>query len=246
MIFVRPLSSRDSKPVHGHQEGASHIDAERPLYLNLGSGPDAIPGWVNVDKSLTGLLDRIPPPVKWLSTKAGVLSQAQAEVVWDPSIQRINLTRRFPWPKGSVEAIYTSHFLEHLRPRVARSLLAQCFVALRPGGIIRVCLPDLEEGARKYLAEKEQGHELAADSFLGFLYLAPEPPGNAFRRLIVKLLHRPHGWMYDAESCAVRLRETGFLDITRCAAGQGMCPDVEVLDRRPESFFIEARTPADP
>lgn len=217
--------------------------ARQPVRLNLGSGPVAVAGWVNADKSLVALLDGVPL-IKRTLADAGILSPAQAAVTWDRSIVRVDLTRRFPWPDGSVEAIYSSHFLEHMPPEVAQRLLERCHRALAPGALIRICLPNLEAGAREYLKARDEGEEGAADRFLDFLYLSPQPHGNALRRTAVRLLHRPHGWMYDVDSCALRLREAGFVDITQRAMGEGECPDVKLLDQRAESFFLEACKPA--
>jgi hypothetical protein len=50
--------------------------------------------------------------------------------------------------------------------------------------------------------------------------------------------------MYDFDSLAARLRKAGFVDVTRREYRQGSCPDVELLDSRPEdSFYLEAIRP---
>jgi hypothetical protein len=50
--------------------------------------------------------------------------------------------------------------------------------------------------------------------------------------------------MYDFDSLAKRVRDAGFVQVTRREYKQGSCPDVELLDSRPEdSFFLEAIRP---
>ena len=47
--------------------------------------------------------------------------------------------------------LYSSHFLEHLRDPEARSFLRECMRVLKPGGILRLVVPNLEDIARDYL-----------------------------------------------------------------------------------------------
>jgi predicted SAM-dependent methyltransferase len=72
------------------------------MRLNLGCGHNAAPGWVNVDYSLGSRLRWIPFSGKFFRQK------------WDRSILVVDLRRALPWPDNSVDAIYCSHFLEHL------------------------------------------------------------------------------------------------------------------------------------
>jgi hypothetical protein len=54
--------------------------------------------------------------------------------------------------------------LEHLTRNQARALLAECFRVLRPGGIVRLAVPDLERIAREYLdvlARADKGEQEA-------------------------------------------------------------------------------------
>jgi hypothetical protein len=50
--------------------------------------------------------------------------------------------------------------------------------------------------------------------------------------------------MVDNErSLGERLAAAGFTDVRRCCYQQGRCPDVERIDSRPESLFMEAQAP---
>lgn len=73
----------------------------------------------------------------------------------DRSIRSIDLSRSLPFTSNSVDAIYHAHVLEHLDREAGVRLLTECFRALRPGGIIRVVVPDLEDLARRYLSALE-------------------------------------------------------------------------------------------
>ncbi|MDR2855885.1 MAG: methyltransferase domain-containing protein [Methanomicrobiales archaeon] len=62
-----------------------------------------------------------------------------------------NLAKKLPIPDASVDVIYSSHVLEHLTPDDTRRHLQECHRILKPKGIIRIVVPDLEKIARTYL-----------------------------------------------------------------------------------------------
>jgi len=90
--------------------------------LNLGCGARHHPDWVNVD---------------FTSGSPDVLAH--------------DLKTPLPFPEGIFDAVYHSHVLEHLPRAAAPGFLAECRRVLRPGGVIRVAVPDLERIARTYL-----------------------------------------------------------------------------------------------
>jgi SAM-dependent methyltransferase len=68
-----------------------------------------------------------------------------------PSILSHDIRLSLPFADSSFDVVYHSHVLEHLKRDVAPSFLRSCRRVLRPSGIIRVVIPDLEEIARHYL-----------------------------------------------------------------------------------------------
>ena len=65
-----------------------------------------------------------------------------------------------PAPSQSVDVVYHSHLLEHLQQEEGEDLIQECFRVLKPGGILRIVVPDLERICRDYLStlkEVEQG-----------------------------------------------------------------------------------------
>lgn len=93
------------------------------LRVNIGCGSVFHPDWVN--------LDIVPV---------------------HPSVRRWDARGPLPFEAGTVDAVYSSHVLEHLTPDDARLLLRDIKRVLKPGGVVRLVLPDLEEQARTYLA----------------------------------------------------------------------------------------------
>lgn len=94
----------------------------QPRLVNLGCGRTVHPAWVN--------LDLVPAA---------------------PGVIRHNLCFGLPFRDHEVDAIYHSHVLEHLRPEQGLRLLAECYRTLRPGGVLRIVVPDLEQIAQLYL-----------------------------------------------------------------------------------------------
>ena len=98
----------------------------RPL-LNLGCGQHRHPDWTNADLEPAGS-DVIP----------------------------CDLRQPLPFTAESFTAVYAAHVLEHLWPVEAHRLLGEMHRVLRPGGTVRIVVPDLEGIARSYLASLEQ------------------------------------------------------------------------------------------
>lgn len=62
-----------------------------------------------------------------------------------------------PVADASCDVIVSSHVLEHAGHRVTEAILASWVSKLKPGGLIKIAVPDLEVIARKFLAG-EAGH----------------------------------------------------------------------------------------
>lgn len=214
---------------------------EDRFLLNLGCGLNAAPGWVNVDKSLGPWIGH-HPRIKYVLRRLGVINEQQFQTEWPPGVVRANLARKFPWPDQQADVIYSSHMLEHLSRTDARFFLKECLRVLRSGGLLRLAIPDMELEARRYLARL--GNEDAAEEFLQRLHLAYEPRGPLINRLMTRLMHQQHKWMYDFVSLQRLLRSVGYVDITRREFQEGVCPDLDVIEPRPESLFVEARREA--
>lgn len=74
----------------------------------------------------------------------------------DPSVIRHDVTQGIPYDEQHFDAAYHSHILEHLNPEQGRQLVAECYRVLKPGGVLRIVVPDLERIARLYLQTHQQ------------------------------------------------------------------------------------------
>ena len=203
------------------------------MALNLGCGLSIAPGWINIDNSPNARLARYPW-LRWTLWKLRVLSDQLHSVNWSDSIQNLDLKKKLPYNDSSVDFVYTSHFLEHLALKDSQRLMSEIFRVLKPGGIVRIVIPDLALGARQYVAAIEANPDdaNAANEFVDWLQL--NRPG----------IRDPHLWMYDAPSLTAMLSKIGFARVAVCEYRRGRVPDCEILDNRPDdSLHVEAEKP---
>jgi SAM-dependent methyltransferase len=207
------------------------------MRLNLGSGPRAVRGWTNIDRSPNVFLDRLPA-LKGALRAAGLLTAAHM-VPWDREILRHDI-RKLPYPDRSVESIYSSHTLEHLYLADAEKVLRECYRLLKPGGTLRLALPDAEKAARDLVAAIESGDDEAGVRWNRELLAYPfEPPSGVARMRALSGGHT-HRWQPTAEMVITMLRNAGFPTAVRCQFKEGRLFDVARIETRSNSFFIEA------
>lgn len=98
--------------------------------LNVGCGARFHPAWTNID----------------------VVSQS-------PQVQVYNCRAGIPFPDNTFDVVYHSHILEHFPKPEVLGFVRECLRVVRPGGILRAAVPDLERLARLYLnaVEKASG-----------------------------------------------------------------------------------------
>src|SRR5437764_12318320 len=112
-----------------------------PVYVQFGCGHCAPPGWLHFDASPTLRLERLPLVGRLVRRNAGRFPAA---------VRYGDIVRGLPLPDGSCAGLYGSHVLEHLALADLRAALANCHRLLRPGGVLRVVVPDLENCVRIY------------------------------------------------------------------------------------------------
>jgi len=72
------------------------------------------------------------------------------------SVRRHDITKGLPFDNQSFDAVYHSHVLEHMDRSQATRLIGECHRILKPGGILRVVVPNLEQIAELYLKHLQE------------------------------------------------------------------------------------------
>jgi SAM-dependent methyltransferase len=200
--------------------------------LNLGCGTRMHWAWNNLDFSPYALLARHGWMINWLS-RLHLLSPLRRERLRqvDPAIIYWDLRRGIPFPADQLDGVYHSHFLEHLDQGAAPGFLRECQRVLKPGGIIRVVVPDLQFLVQQYLAAVrafDEGDAQAAERHAQAMHdlfdqmVRREATGaqeeqtgwkqrlEAWGRGGAGATGELHRWMYDRHSLACLLADTGF------------------------------------
>ena len=196
-----------------------------PLKLHLGCFDCVVPGWINTDITPHLRIARVPLLASLLHG-AGLMTderhQQHTRGIFR-QVRYLDVRKRFPFEDGSVAAVFSSHFLEHLYPDEARACLTEIHRVLRPGGVCRVVVPDLD----RIVAEYDRAQP---ESFLHRVFENPKHRRDK----------NAHHWHYNETSLVRLLRELGFGAARACSYRQGACPDLELLDNRPEeSIYVE-------
>ena len=66
-----------------------------------------------------------------------------------------DVRRPFPFDDAQFDAVYAFHIIEHLTPGEGKGFLSELHRILKPGGMLRLSTPDLEDIARNYLKRLE-------------------------------------------------------------------------------------------
>jgi predicted SAM-dependent methyltransferase len=210
------------------------------LRINVGCGATPTDGWINLDNSLTVRLARWPLLMR-SAVGTRILNGPSwkfAKVAAENDIRFASATRRIPCPDNSAEVVYSSHMIEHLDCGEARDFLREAKRVLRPGGIIRLAVPDLGRLIDDYRASGD------ADRFVAGTNMSMARSVSRVSRIRLALIGpRHHLWMYDGRSLSKLLHEAGFADVCVMPQGETNISDPGCLDleeRAEESVYVEA------
>lgn len=153
------------------------------MRLNIGSGPNPMRGWTNVDLVPEGQI---------------VEGYGEAARGVDINCDAKNL----PLEDNSAEEIYTGHFLEHIPPQDTQTYLREMLRVLKPCGKLTVVVPDMRKIATAYLRGKMSLDRMFFYYALGFGATSgdPKPAGRV----------PPHQRAFDQDDLFQELLEAGF------------------------------------
>lgn len=210
------------------------------MKLNIGCGASPVPGWVNIDNSMSLYLAK-HSLIVCLLRKLRLLNTHQIKLIdfFKQNEVLYSKATHLPIKKNSVSIVYSSHMMEHLDRQDAFIFLHEAMRVLTDGGIIRLCLPDIHKLCKNYL---EHGD---ADVFVEQTLLATPTQKSIFHKMKFLIIgYRHHMWMYDAVSLTRLLRKVGFSDIKILEAGESRLfndgEGINLFEHCDHSFYIEA------
>lgn len=195
----------DAQAPRARRAAAAHAASGKPLKLHLGCGWNYLDGWINCD-----------------------LVGGKIDIAW-------NLLKPLPFPNASVDAIFTEHVFEHMSYSQALLALSHCREALKPGGVLRVGVPDAGMYAQMYADDPE--------GLRTFRWGRPAPM-FALREVFQE---HAHVSAYDAETLLLILDEAGFPGAIVTAPGTStlLDPAPDMPERWSETVYAEVRRPSD-
>jgi len=165
--------------------------------INLGSGHWKIDGWVNVDLDM----------------------ESAPEVCAD-------LSGGLPFRSGCAELMHTEDFVDRVTLVQAAAFFRECHRVLKPGGVLRVLVPDLEKLAMLYLEDPQRLVWLWTE-FVGIETLT----GTAGEVFNLAMNASGHVFMYDGVTLSRLLADCGF-DARRVKYNESDIPALRSLDLR--------------
>lgn len=240
--------------------------------LNLGCGMKTSdhPDVVNIDWSIylrlatNSVTRRIAPYVLDNTRVERMRSLPQ-------NIRVHNLAKGIPFIDNSVDVVYHSHVLEHLDRPIAMGFLKEALRVLKPGGVLRVVVPDFEMMARAYIehileCETNPQAMLEHDQFLRPMIeqcVRREAFGttqqSGMRRALENMVlgdarkrGETHQWMYDRFSLQAALKEAGYSETQVCDYSEswidgwhdiGLDANPDGSQYKTDSLYVEGRKP---
>lgn len=183
-------------------------------FLNLGSGADHIRqsgvDWWNIDNEITHNPDLCA--------------------------NYLHLPRWFP--DDSIDGIISLHSIEHLSwPVGVQTFFAVAFAALKPGGTLRIVVPDLMKVAKLYVAGDDLKGVYGPD-------FKVEGPDCAATRFMAFARGWQHTVLFDEYLLQLLMHNAGFVNVRVMPFGESDVPELCNLDRfRSESLAIQGCKP---
>lgn len=175
------------------------------IKLNVGCGTDYKKGWINIDNNSDNNIKKL-------------------DLNWD-------LRKPLPFADDSVDYIFNEHFIEHLTIDESQAIIKDLMRVLKPGGVLRIAMPDLAETVDSYLNLPINKDPVIKKFKLTYIKTKAERINIAFREW-------GHRWLYDAEELERRLKQAGCKHISQCKLGESTHQSLRGLEIRDESTLI--------
>jgi predicted SAM-dependent methyltransferase len=200
------------------------------MCLQYGAGMDAPADWLNFDASPVILYERIPLIGRLYSKNRQRFPK---------NVRYGDIVRGLKLRHSSVDIVYSSHVIEHLAREDAEKAIKETFRVLKPDGLFRLVVPDLESRVRHYIAHLENGETDANDNFMRKMNVGQERRQRGLQGVLWAMLSNSrHQWMWDEPSLRNLLERHGFVEVRRAIFGDSKDPRFHSVER--ETRFVDA------
>ncbi len=195
--------------------------------LHIGCGLLAPEDWKNVDVSPSLRISTIP-------LVGPVLQSIISDVKWPKSVEYGDIVKGLNVEKDSCALIFSAHVLEHISLSDFQIAMNNIYSYLKPGGVFRAIVPDLEHFISLYNKKRanqassaQAAHEFMSGSFLGY----SEHRSSLSQRLRHAFCNSRHLWMWDEPSLSEAFTKSGFKEIRVCQYGDWTDPRFEQVEK---------------
>jgi SAM-dependent methyltransferase len=176
------------------------------VLLHLGCGPLVKPSrWKDLDGSWNLRMSKLPKLIR-----TPVLKLLGNDFKWPKHVGYLNITERLPYAEGSVDAVYASHVWEHLYFEEALAATKEVFRVLKPGGVLRLVVPNLEYFIERY--QQAKGDAAATRELNRALHFRQTSRSHRLAARLYSALadFHSHKYMYDPPALVQVLEDAGF------------------------------------
>ena len=185
-------------PGWSEQQVESRVDASTSL-LNIGCGSHYHRDWTNIDL-ISDSFDVIP----------------------------YDITIGLPFSENQFDAVYHSHVIEHLDSKHGIELIRECFRVLKPGGVARIVVPDLEKIAKLYLEKHDRAWQGDEQAQTDYDWMKLE--------LLDQLVRNESGGQMGPYMANPEIRNSEFVR-SRVGDEYDICQPFPANDKKPEHRF---------
>jgi ubiquinone/menaquinone biosynthesis C-methylase UbiE len=197
---------------------------KKTLYVQYGCGTSAPKEWTNFDASPTLRIQRMP--------MLGFILKKYLNVQFPHHIQYGDIRRGLPGIGANTCAgIFCSHVLEHLSLNDCRTAINKTFQMLKPGGILRCIVPDLEYIVREYLTKLDHNVSDASIQFMKSTALGRIDRTHGLSGFASDFFgNSNHLFMWDRLSLHQELANANFSSIRPCKLNDSTDPMFKLVE----------------